>query len=128
MIKEKLNIQNDEVAFCHRWLAAWTGNRPEELIRFYADDVYYQDPARPKGIKGKEALLNYFRKLLPKYPNWIWEMVEIFPHTHGFTLKWKARLNQTAEAFFGLDIVELDNGKIIRNEVYFDPNALRFNS
>lgn len=123
MINEKLNIKND-VAFCQRWLAAWTGNRPEELICFYSDDVYYQDPAKSKGIKGKEMLLNYFRKLLAKYPDWIWEMVEIFPHAQGFTLKWRAKLNHTSEFFVGLDIIELANEKIIRNEVYFDPRVL----
>src|SRR5215813_5626253 len=31
--------------FCRRWLSAWTGNRPQELIQFYSADAYYRDPA-----------------------------------------------------------------------------------
>lgn len=123
MIEGK-RVNKTYVAFCDRWLSAWTGNQPEELIRFYSEDAYYQDPAKPEGLKGKETLLNYFRKLLAKYPDWIWETVEVFPHAQGFTLKWKAKLNPSAETFYGLDIVEVVNGKITRNEVYFDPRSL----
>lgn len=113
--------------FCQNWLAAWTGNRPKQLIAFYSNDIYYQDPARPLGVKGKDHLFKYFTKLLAKYPHWLWQLVEIFPFDSGFTLKWQAKLYNTATAklFYGLDLVELTNGKISRNEVYFDPGVLK---
>lgn len=52
-------------------------------------------------------------------------LVELFPTTHGFNLKWKATIPigsmQIVEC--GMDIVELDpsiKNKISRNEVFFD--------
>ena len=59
-----------------RWLPAWTGNRPNELIAYYSEDAFYSDPGIPNGAKGKKALLGYFRKLLAQNPNWVWTQIE----------------------------------------------------
>ena len=48
--------------FASRWLPAWTGNDPERLAGFYSDDAFYLDPAIPDGVRGKDALLAYFRE------------------------------------------------------------------
>jgi hypothetical protein len=112
--------------FCERWLPAWTGNRPEYLISFYSDDAYYSDPYITQGIKGKEQLTGYLRKLISIYPDWKYEYVEIFPTKNGFTLKWKLSIliNNETITDYGLDIVEISNDKIIRNEVYFDTGRM----
>jgi len=108
--------------FCIEWLDTWTGNNPEELIRYYAEDAYYQDPATPRGLKGDSKILNYFRKLLSKNPQWQWKLDEIYPTPNGFILKWNAKIPIGKENInaVGMDIVELRKDKIIRNEVYFD--------
>ncbi len=49
-------------AFAESWLPAWSGNRPELLASYYSTDAFYCDPAIPDGIRGQEALLEYFRK------------------------------------------------------------------
>jgi hypothetical protein len=112
--------------FCYRWLVAWTGNRPEELVEFYSADAYYRDPARPDGIKGTNALLGYFRKLLKKNPAWVWAAKEIIPTANGFVLKWTAAIPIASRTVTveGLDIVELRGEQIVRNEVYFDRTEL----
>jgi len=112
--------------FCNQWLPAWTGNKPELLILFYSEDAFYLDPFVPQGIKGDEQILAYFRKFISYYPNWKYEPVEIFPTENGFTLKWKVSLpvNDDTIVEYGLDIVEISNDKIIRNEVYFDTASL----
>jgi steroid delta-isomerase-like uncharacterized protein len=112
--------------FCERWLPAWTGNRSDLLISFYADDAFYSDPYIPQGLKGKEKLLAYLRKFISVFPNWKYEYVEIFSTTNGFTLKWKVSLpvNNETVVDYGLDIVEISDGKIRRNEVYFDTARL----
>jgi steroid delta-isomerase-like uncharacterized protein len=114
--------QEQAKEFCERWLPAWTGNKPELLISFYSDDAFYSDPYIPQGIKGKEQLLAYLRKLISVYPDWKYEHVEIFSTERGFTLKWKVSLpvNNETVVDYGVDIVEISNGKISRNEVYFD--------
>ncbi len=112
--------------FCSRWLPAWSGNRPDLLIGFYSADAVYSDPACRDGLRGHEALASYFEKLLSRNPDWRWEAVEVFPAPGGFTLKWKASIpvGGAGVTEYGLDIVELRDGLIIRNEVYFDRTTL----
>ena len=114
--------KNSLQLFADRWLASWTGNRPDVLIDFYSQDAFYLDPAKPNGLSGRENLLTYFKKLLQKNPNWKWTREEIFHTEKGFTLKWKAEIPIANEnlILFGLDIVEMTDDKISRNEVYFD--------
>lgn len=118
--------EQDALAFCEAWLGAWTGNRPEALLAFYAEDAVYRDPGRPGGLRGHAELRPYFEKLLAANPDWVWKAVEVQPTSRGFTLKWHARVPAGAATVEedGLDIVEVANGRITRNEVYFDRVAL----
>ena len=111
---------------CDRWLPLWTGNRPEELVEVYAEDVFYRDPAKPDGIHGKAALLGYFKKLLATFPDWVWTADDVFPVDGGFALRWKARIPVRGKAYeeTGRDLARVANGKVTRNEVYFDRAAL----
>ena len=58
--------------FAAKWLPDWTGNHPDKLIEHYSDDVFYSDPGIPAGVRGKNELLSYFKKLLTQNPQWIW--------------------------------------------------------
>ena len=109
-------------SFCNSWLKSWTGNDANALIKFYADGAFYRDPANTEGLKGHVQILHYFKKLLESNPNWKWEQVEIFPTDKGFLAKWKATIPVGSEVIVenGVDIVEIENGRISRNEVYFD--------
>lgn len=40
--------------YCGQWLPAWTGNQPERLAAFYAEDALYADPAMRQGLQGKQ--------------------------------------------------------------------------
>lgn len=113
---------NEGLAFCERWLPAWTGNRPDRLIGFYAADALYLDPARPDGLRGHAEILPYFEKLLAANPDWRWEVVEVIPTTRGFVAKWKATIpvGDRIVVEHGADIVEVEADRITRNEVYFD--------
>lgn len=114
-------------SFCTSWLAAWTGNHPDELVEFYTTEAFYSDPAYPDGLKGTKEILPYFRKLLARNPDWKWEAEEIIPTLNGFVLKWKAHI-PSANGIVrekGLDIVEIRDGRISRNEVYFVRLPLR---
>ncbi len=108
--------------FADKWLAAWTGNNPGGLLQYYTHDAYYADPANPKGLKGHEQMIGYFTKLLKRNPDWVWKTIKVFETSNGFTLKWYASIpvkGKTLE-LEGLDIVELKDGLIARNEVFFD--------
>jgi SnoaL-like domain len=109
--------------FAQQWLPAWSGNQPELLASFYADDALYLDPAVPNGVKGKPELLAYFRRLLRHNPDWVWSQIEGIPLEDGFLNKWRAQIPVGAKTIeiVGVCFVQLDDaGKIRRNEVYFD--------
>jgi ketosteroid isomerase-like protein len=111
--------------FCSKWLPAWHGDRPNDLIEFYSDNALYIDPANKKGLKGRDQVFPYFKKLLAANPDWKWEPVEVFPTDIGFVAKWKATMPVGREVIteYGMDIVEIERGKIMRNEVYFDRSS-----
>lgn len=113
--------------FTNRWLPAWTGNRPDELIAFYSDDAFFLDPGRPLGIKGKDQLLAYFTKVLGHNPNWVWTQIEPIAIEGGFMNKLAARIpvgDKIVECV-GLCFLQFDDqGKIKRNEIYFDRTEL----
>ncbi len=113
--------------FASRWLPAWTGNDPERLAGFYADDARYLDPVIPQGVQGKAALLKYFRRLLAANPAWVWTQIEPIPMEGGFLNKWHARIPVGPRVIecVGVCFVQFDDaGKISRNEVYFDRHEL----
>lgn len=123
-----MNMSAEEArAFASRWLPAWTGNDPERLAGFYSDDCFYLDPAIPSGVNGKKGLLSYFRKLLSQNPDWIWTQIEPIPMEGGFLNKWLAKIpvGRKVVECAGVCFVQFDSdGKIKRNEVYFDRSQL----
>jgi hypothetical protein len=123
----KFLSQSEARHFAEQWLPAWSGNNPELLASFYAEDAFYLDPGVPQGIRGRPALLAYFQKLLGYNPDWVWSQIEGIPLEDGFLNKWLAKIpvgTKTLEVI-GVCFVQLDGaGKIRRNEVYFDRSEL----
>jgi SnoaL-like domain len=127
-MKMEFQALNSEQArdFAEIWLPAWTGNRPDHLVSFYTEDAYYADPAVPSGIRGRAALLSYFRKLLAHNPDWVWTHRGSIPIQDGFLNKWKAAIpvgSRTIEVD-GVCTVQLRDGLIYSNEVFFDRSEL----
>jgi hypothetical protein len=117
---------DDARAFAEKWLPAWTGNRPERLASFYALDAVYSDPAIPEGLRGREALQEYFRKLLARNPEWVWVHRGSIPMEDGFLNLWRASIpvgERTVESE-GVCTVQLRDGLIYANHVFFDPSEL----
>ena len=113
-------------SFCENWLSAWTGNDPAGLLKYYHEDALYIDPANKEGLKGHKEIARYFERLLNVNPHWIWKPIEVFPIETGAIVKWECTIpvgHQTIHEV-GLDIVEIEDEKICRNEVYFDRTKL----
>ena len=113
-------------AFAATWLPAWTGNQPERLVSFYSEDVFYADPAIPHGVRGRQQLLDYFRKLLAHNPRWVWTYRGSIPLADGFLNKWHASIpvGDRSVEVDGVCTVQLRGGLIYSNEVFFDRAAL----
>ncbi|PWE17501.1 hypothetical protein DDZ18_07460 [Marinicauda salina] len=117
----------DEAArFCADWLPAWTGGDADRLTAFYTDDAFYSDPAVPGGVEGRDALHRYFSKLLSAYPDWVWTHRRSLPVPDGFLNYWSATLSAdpSAPRWEGVCVVRLREGRIFRNEVFFDRTEL----
>jgi hypothetical protein len=116
----------DAEEFASRWLPAWTGNDPERLAGFYTDDCFYSDPAVPAGVRGKDALLAYFRVLLASFPDWKWTNTGATPMEGGFLNHWRATIPVGSASIecVGVCTVRLREGQIERNEVFFDRSEL----
>ena len=117
---------DDAKDFASRWLPAWTGNDPERLAAFYTDDAFYSDPAIPDGVRGKEALLAYFKALLARFPDWVWTNSGAILMEGGFLNHWHASIpvGGTVIECDGVCTVQLRDGLIERNEVFFDRSEL----
>src|SRR3954468_16558287 len=100
--------EKDKLLLCKSWLEGWSGNRPEHLISFYSDDVYFQDPVRSGGIKGRASLLKYITKMLSRFPTWRWEFEEFIATGKGFVVKYSAKVPCPGGefSFQGADILE----------------------
>lgn len=114
-------------AFTDQWLPAWSGNNPERLLAFYADDAFFLDPGRPAGIRGKEQLTAYFTKVLGHNPTWVWSQLEPFPLENGFMNRLQAWIpigDKTIQCSALCFLLFDEQGKICRNEIYFDRTDL----
>jgi SnoaL-like domain len=118
--------RSEAVEFAARWLPAWTGNDPDRLASFYSEDTFYSDPAVPEGIEGREALRRYFGALLSRFPDWVWTNVDAIPLEGGFLNVWRARIPVGGRMLEcdGACTIELRDGLISRNQVYFDRSEL----
>jgi SnoaL-like domain len=80
----------------------------------------------PDGVEGKEALRRYFGALLSRYPDWEWRNVDAIPMEGGFLNFWHATIPVAGRVreIEGVCTVELRDGLISRNQVYFDRSEL----
>ena len=116
----------EAVEFAARWLPAWTGNDPDRLVSFYTEDAFYSDPAIPEGVRGREALLEYFTALLARNPDWVWTNTGATPMEGGFLNHWHATVpvGESVIECDGVCTVGLRDGLIERNQVFFDRSEL----
>ena len=114
--------------FTSRWLPAFTGNKPEKLANFYSENSFILDHGAPNGVtRSKDELIAYFQEQLARNPDWIWTQIEGIPMEGGFLLKWLAQIpvGEKVIECIGVCFVQFDSqGKIKRNEIYFDPSEL----
>jgi hypothetical protein len=107
----------------HVWAA---GPDPAGLAAFYSDDAFYADPAIPAGGHGRQALTGYFTRLLGRFPRWVWTQTRATPLERGFLNHWRAEIPVAGRQIVatGVCTVQMRDGLIERNEVFFDRSEL----
>lgn len=120
---------NEKESIMERFLEAWTAQDVERVLAFYTDDVVYLDPNTHGVVNGADKLRRYLPKLFAAW-TMTWAVREVRPLTgeDGCALLWRATFaladdDRVLEAD-GMDLVLFREGKIARNEVYFDRSPL----
>ncbi len=115
--------------FSVHFLDCWTSQDVGSVLSCYTDDLVYLDPNTRGEIRGGDAFGRYLAKLFSAW-RMEWKFRDAHPHLNGddFTLLWRGSFMKpgggiTVEAD-GMDLVQVKDGLITRNEVYFDRSAL----
>jgi ketosteroid isomerase-like protein len=110
-------------------LSAWNSQDVDKVVSCYTRDCVYRDPNTRGAVEGQEALRRYLTRLFERW-KMHWSLREFFPFADGSggAFLWHAQLTpasggKTAE-IDGMDLAVVREGKLSRNEVYFDRMAL----
>jgi len=110
-------------------LTAWNSQDVDKVVSCYTADCVYRDPNTRGAVEGHEALRRYLTRLFERW-TMHWSLREYFPFTDGDggAFLWHAQLTpasggKTAE-IDGMDLAVVRDGRLSRNEVYFDRMVL----
>jgi ketosteroid isomerase-like protein len=110
-------------------LSAWNEQDVEKVISCYTEDCIYLDPNTRGPVVGHDALRRYLTRLFQRWRmHWTRREFFTFADGSGTAFLWQAQLTpasggKTAE-IDGMDLALVRDGKLCRNEVYFDRMAL----
>lgn len=106
-------------------LAAWNEQAVDKVLSCYTEDCVYLDPNTRGPVVGREALRRYLTKLFGRWRmRWSRRETFLLADGSGTAFLWHAELTpaaggKTAE-IDGMDLALVRDGKLSRNEVYFD--------
>jgi ketosteroid isomerase-like protein len=123
-------MDNDEVlALSEKFLAAWNEQDVEKTVNCYTEDCLYLDPNTRGHVEGRDALRRYLTRLFEKWTmHWTLREFHSFGAEKGGAFLWHASLTPVAGGptaeIDGMDFVQIEDGLLKRNEVYFDRMSL----
>ncbi len=110
-------------------LSAWNRQDVDGVVSCYTEDCVYLDPNTRGPVQGREAFHRYLSRLFQRWKmHWSLREFFLFEGGNGVAFLWHAQLTpasggKTAE-IDGMDLAVVREGKLSRNEVYFDRMAL----
>ncbi len=121
--------REEALRLAETFLAAWNSQDVETVLACYTEDCIYRDPNTRGPVVGQEALRRYLTRLFQQW-KMHWSLREFFSFGdgNGGAFLWHAELTPASGgktvAADGMDLALLENGRLCRNEVYFDRAAL----
>jgi steroid delta-isomerase-like uncharacterized protein len=121
--------QQEAERLAENFLAAWNSQDVETVVAAYTEDVVYRDPGTHGEIRGRDDFRRYVQKLFGAWTmRWSLRAAYPFKDEDGAAALWHATLQRADGAgpieVDGMDLVQVRDGCIARNEVYFDRLAL----
>lgn len=118
------------IELAERLLEAWNTQEVKRVVDCYTDDVRYRDPNTRGFVEGADAMHRYLTKLFDRW-QMHWTLREAYPllDEEGAAVLWRARFRpkgiDTEVEFDGMDLALVEDGRLSRNDVYFDRGALQ---
>ena len=117
------------LSLADRFLAAWNTQDVDRVLSCYTAGVEYRDPNTRGAVRGGEALRRYLTKLFAAWQmHWTLREAHLFEGGHGCAVLWHATFRRpggdTTIGIDGMDLVEVRDERIARNEVCFDRTQL----
>jgi ketosteroid isomerase-like protein len=121
--------REEAIELAERFLSAWNSQDVDKVLSCYTEDCIYLDPNTTRKVSGHEALRKYLSRLFQQWKmHWSLREFFLFADQNGGAFLWRAKLTpanggKTSE-IDGMDLVIVKEGRMCRNEVYFDRRAL----
>ncbi|MEW6442394.1 MAG: nuclear transport factor 2 family protein [bacterium] len=121
--------REEAVQLAERFLSAWNTQDVETVVSCYTEDCKYLDPNTRGPVSGHPGLRRYLPRLFQQWKmHWSLREFFLFAEQNGGAFLWHAKLTpagggKTTE-IDGMDLVIVREGRICRNEVYFDRMAV----
>ena len=103
--------------FARSWVQAWNSHDLDAVMSHYAQEVVLTSPTAAKllsdpsgAIRGKEALLSYFKKGLDAFPNLTFELLDVMWGISSVVLYYVNQRGTKTGEFMELDA----NQKVVR--------------
>ena len=125
----KLSDAGEAERLSQRVLSAWNVQDVEGVVACYTEDCVYLDPNTRGPVVGHDALRRYLTKLFACWRmHWSRRKAFLLADGSGTAFLWHAELTpagggRTAEVD-GMDLALVRDGRLSRNEVYFDRMGL----
>jgi ketosteroid isomerase-like protein len=121
--------REEAVELAERILSAWNSQEVDKVLSCYTKDCIYLDPNTKGKVSGHEALRKYLSRLFQQWKmHWSLREFFLFADQNGGAFLWHAKLTPANEGkaseIDGMDLVIIREGRMCRNEVYFDRTAL----
>ena len=113
----------DFAKFNADWLQAWSDKDVDRLLTFYHPGTVYKDAQTAAGLTGHGPLREYLANLFAAMPPTRYAPEEIWPPAdgRGYSGRWLATMalpDGKQRRFRGFDLVLIEGGQIMLNEVY----------
>lgn len=89
--------------FAEEWIRAWNSHDLEDILSHYTDDIEITTPmivmatgGKESTLKGKEAVRQYWRKALDKFPDLHFELIQSTAGVNSVALFYRSIMDKHA--------------------------------
>lgn len=114
-----MNHQN----FAEEWIRAWNSHDLEDILSHYTDDIEITTPmivmatgGKESTLKGEEAVRQYWRKALDKFPDLHFELIQSTAGVNSVALFYRSIMDKHAVEVMFFN----DEGKINTMYAHYD--------